>query len=83
VREAKGEPAAQLIDHLRKADMAKEAERLLAGTGWLPEPLRTPGLASPPAAAGEGEADAESLPAFLVEDGDMDEPIEPDSVAAE
>ncbi len=47
VREAKGEQAAQLIDHLRKPDMAKEAERLLAGTGWLPEPLRTPGLIDP------------------------------------
>src|SRR5579884_1742706 len=41
VREAKGEQSAQLIDHLKKADMAKEAERLLEGTGWLPEPLRT------------------------------------------
>ena len=41
VREAKGEQSAQLIDHLKKADMAKEAERLLDGTGWLPEPLRT------------------------------------------
>ena len=40
VREAKGEPSAQLIDHLKKADMAKEAERLLDGSGWLPEPLR-------------------------------------------
>jgi ParB family chromosome partitioning protein len=40
VREAKGEQAAQLIDHLKKAQMAKEAERLLDGTGWLPEPLR-------------------------------------------
>src|SRR5262249_2109776 len=42
VREAKGEQSAQLIDHLKKADMAKEAERLLDGTRWLPEPLRTP-----------------------------------------
>jgi ParB family transcriptional regulator, chromosome partitioning protein len=42
VRETKGEQSAQLIDHLKKADMAKEAERLLDGTGWLPEPLRTP-----------------------------------------
>ena len=41
VREAKGEASAQLIDHLKKPDMAKEAERLLAGSGWLPEPLRT------------------------------------------
>ena len=40
VREAKGEPSVQLIDHLKKGDMAKEAERLLDGTGWLPEPLR-------------------------------------------
>jgi len=36
VREAKGEQAEQLIDHLKKTDMAKEAERLLDGTGWLP-----------------------------------------------
>ena len=28
VREAKGEQSAQLIDHLKKADMAREAERL-------------------------------------------------------
>ena len=42
VREAKGEPAVQLIDHLKKTDMAREAERLLAGTRWVPEPLRTP-----------------------------------------
>jgi ParB family chromosome partitioning protein len=33
VREAKGEASVQLIDHLKKPDMAKEAERLLAGTG--------------------------------------------------
>jgi ParB family chromosome partitioning protein len=26
--------------------MAKEAERLLDGTGWLPEPLRTVGAIS-------------------------------------
>ena len=43
VREAKGEQSAQLIDHLKKAEMAKEAERLLDGTGWLPEPLRIAG----------------------------------------
>jgi len=40
VREARGEGAAQLIDHLKKGDMAVEAERLLKGTGWLPEVLR-------------------------------------------
>ena len=63
--------------------MAQEAERLLAGTGWLPEPLRTPGLpeavAVPPApsddeaeGAADGDADAiTALPAFLI---DADDP---------
>lgn len=40
VREGAGDRAADLIGHLKKGDMAKEAERLLAETGWLPEPLR-------------------------------------------
>ena len=48
VREAKGAEAAAFISHLKKVEMAREAEALLAGTGWLPQPLRTPGLASPP-----------------------------------
>ncbi|HTO84595.1 MAG TPA: ParB/RepB/Spo0J family partition protein [Methylomirabilota bacterium] len=64
VREAKDEATAQLIDHLKKPDMAKEAERLLAGTGWLPEPLRTPAADT---AVAEPAAD---LPAFLAEDAD-------------
>ena len=42
VREGAGDRAAQLIEHLKKGDMAKEAERILADSGWLPEPLRTP-----------------------------------------
>ena len=50
VREAKGEHAAQLIDHLKKGEMAEKAEALLAGSGWLPEPLRTPGRPLPSAA---------------------------------
>ncbi|MFG1303022.1 ParB/RepB/Spo0J family partition protein [Xanthobacter autotrophicus] len=45
VSEAKGQHAAELITHLKKGDMATEAETLLAETGWLPEPLRTPGHA--------------------------------------
>src|SRR5215471_7261675 len=40
VREAKGEQAAQLIDHLKKGEMAERAQELLACSGWLPEPLR-------------------------------------------
>jgi ParB family chromosome partitioning protein len=43
VSEANGEQAAQLIDHLKKGEMAQRAQELLAGSGWLPEPLRTPG----------------------------------------
>jgi ParB family chromosome partitioning protein len=91
VHEAKGEAAAQLIDHLKKPDMAKEAERLLAGTRWLPEPLRTP-CAQVTAIEAEGDADGASLPAFLADgedDGDGDPPEsdpeepQPRSAAAE
>jgi ParB family chromosome partitioning protein len=66
VREAKGQAASELIDHLKKSDMAAEAERLLADTGWLPEPLRTPEIENEPT-ENEGKhpsAEAE-LPAFL------------------
>jgi ParB family chromosome partitioning protein len=48
VREAKGEEAAQRIAHLKKAEMATAAEELLAGTAWVPEPLRTPGQSFTP-----------------------------------
>ena len=30
------------IEQLKKGEMAAQAEHLLAGSGWLPEPLRTP-----------------------------------------
>lgn len=40
VREAKGEDVTGRIAHLKKAEMAREAEQLLAGTGRLPAPLR-------------------------------------------
>jgi ParB family chromosome partitioning protein len=84
VREAKGESSAQLIDHLKKTEMAKEAERLLDGTGWLPEPLR---LAEAAPASSESDAAAEPLPEFLADDdddtGDTSEEEQPHSVAAE
>jgi len=69
VTEAKGDQTAGLIDHLKKGDMAREAERLLEDSGWLPEPLLTPVIEM-----GEGatvdllagsEAIIEALPAFL------------------
>ncbi|WP_091918514.1 ParB/RepB/Spo0J family partition protein [Mesorhizobium sp. YR577] len=52
VSEAKGQGAADRIAHLRKGDMAAEAEMLLADTGWLPEQLRT----------SSGEPDALPMP---------------------
>lgn len=66
VREGAGERAAQLIEHLKKGDMAKEAERLLADTGWLPEPLR---LVDHDERTTDGECD-EALPAFLADEED-------------
>jgi ParB family chromosome partitioning protein len=67
VREAKGEPAAQRIAHLKKGEMAAQAQDLLAGSGWLPEPLRTPGRTvtaaeaeQPPADPGQAEADEQT-----------------------
>ena len=58
--------------------MAKEAERLLSGTGWLPEPLRLLEPEVPADAAGTHVA--ESLPAFL---DDEDAPAAPMADAAE
>ncbi|MBE0562486.1 MULTISPECIES: chromosome partitioning protein ParB [Hyphomicrobiales] len=71
VREGAGERAAQLIDHLKKGDMSKEAERLLADTDWLPEPLRLVDLDSDATADTDGEVEA--LPDFLAGDGDDEE----------
>ncbi|MCK9514060.1 MAG: hypothetical protein M0R28_22915, partial [Pigmentiphaga sp.] len=64
VAEAKGPQTAGLIDHLKKGDMAREAERLLADADWLPEPLRTPVIEEPLPLTDEADA----LPTFL--DGD-------------
>ncbi len=38
--EAKGQPAAPAWEKLKKPELAKEAERQVAGTGWLPKLLR-------------------------------------------
>lgn len=69
--------------------MAKEAERLLSGSNWLPEPLRTPDEAE--VADGDASSEPEALPAFLTDDGEDEaatadpEPKEygPHAVAAE
>jgi ParB family chromosome partitioning protein len=82
VREAKGEGTAQLLDHLKKSEMAMEAERLLKGSGWLPEVLRRADLGAldgEAIAEGQGEDASQpeevDLPAFLTADL-------PDSVAS-
>jgi ParB family transcriptional regulator, chromosome partitioning protein len=79
VREAKGEGTAQLLDHLKKGEMATEAERLLKGSGWLPEVLRRVDLEDLASEIGEGEnlSDAEAdemveLPAFLTAELETD-----------
>ncbi|MBY5523547.1 ParB/RepB/Spo0J family partition protein [Rhizobium leguminosarum] len=78
VREAKEHQAAELIGHLKKTDMAREAERLMTGSGWLPEPLRMTngeGIIDSDAlgdTAGSDElgaiSEAQDLPAFLLQD---------------
>ena len=73
VREAKGEDTARLLEGLKKSEMAREAERLMADSGWLPELLRTPGLSAEGATAPAGTAEPDeataaeevALPAFL------------------
>lgn len=72
VREGKGEKSVQLIGHLKKVDMANEAERLLEGSGWLPEPLRTSDVQGERSSA---ETAADELPAFLDSDDDEAQPI--------
>ena len=99
VREARGEQAAQLIDHLKKGEMAEKAEELLTGSGWLPEPLRTRGqvvttaspspdieAASPVAPGGEESAATGGETAMAESESPTeDEPVatEPHAVAAE
>ncbi|WP_298193068.1 ParB/RepB/Spo0J family partition protein [Novosphingobium sp.] len=77
VAEAKGAKFAEMIDHLKKGDMAREAERLLEDSDWLPEPMRTPvPVDAAPIDAAQGEEpgtqvdEAEALPAFL-DEGDL------------
>lgn len=82
VREAKGVGTAQLLDHLKKGEMATEAERLLKGSGWLPEVLRRHDLAALDDAEGHGAPEPVSdagqtedvdLPAFLTSELPSDE----------
>ncbi|MFQ6548551.1 ParB/RepB/Spo0J family partition protein [Aestuariibius sp. 2305UL40-4] len=67
VREAKGDKDADRIAGFKKPDMVEAAEELLAGSDWLPEPLRTPPLVEQP-----------DEPEFeIVDDGDIAPDAEP------
>ncbi len=79
VREGRGEDSAQLIDHMKKDLMAREAVRLLDGSNWLPEPLRLGVDDTAAAEAGEivagdvtdeaaSEDEVAELPAYLAGD---------------
>ena len=75
VREDKGEGTAQLLDHLKKGEMATEAERLLKGSGWLPEVLRRNDLV---VLDGEGSVEGQGVDAEAAESvSDSDLPTFP------
>lgn len=61
VTEAKGSDTAELLADLKKDAMAVEAERLVQGTGWVPDILRTPMLAD----AASADQETGPLPSFL------------------
>ncbi|OYX36573.1 MAG: chromosome partitioning protein ParB [Caulobacterales bacterium 32-69-10] len=65
VTDAVSPEAAERIAGLKKTDMAEAAETLLAGTGWLPSPLRRAGdTVKAPASAGTlGEAEDAAIAA--------------------
>jgi ParB family chromosome partitioning protein len=78
VREAKGDQTAETIAHLKKADMAREAERLMAGCGWLPEPLRLPA-----AEADDANSITDGIGSDGVGSGTVAQPASPDGEVTE
>ncbi len=85
VREARGDQAVTLIDHLKKHDMAREAERLLEGCGWLPRPLQNNNTAGQNDADETADSHAEAasdLPAFLMGDAPANSGDDPSHLIA-
>ena len=93
VREARAERAAQLIDHLKKTEMAEKAQELLAGSGWLPEPLRTPGrrlpdvvdttTIEPPESVDQATGEETALDGSETAMAQVEQPAEDEPVAAD
>ena len=87
VREAQGDQSADRIAHLKKPEMAAEAEALLAGSGWLPEPLRTPGrtLFAVTMSAGDEPAaiDGEQVVDDAADQAEEEQVVEYHAIAAE
>lgn len=71
VTEAIGEDKANLISHMKKAGMATEAERLLHGTGWLPELIRTPDIL----ATADDDEPAAEVPVFMQTSAAVEEAV--------
>jgi ParB family chromosome partitioning protein len=77
VREAKGEQAARRMEGLKKDAMAEAAAQMLAGSGWLPEALRTKGVETMVVTANAGIIAMEPDPV------EYHEQAEPHEIAAE
>jgi len=77
-REGAGKAWAKALQGLKKDDMAREAKQLLAGSGWLPEPLRVSG--------GDAADGPETVQADTVADDDAEAAAPesyPDRIVAE
>ncbi len=85
VQEAVGDEAAERIAALKKQEMAEAAERLLAGTGWLPPLLRTerPAWLDAPQAETDADAVAEAPEVAEPDAADVAEPEAVDLGTAE
>ncbi|MBB3595125.1 ParB family chromosome partitioning protein [Rhizobium sp. BK529] len=83
VTEAKGNQTAEAIAHLKKADMAREAERLMARTGRLPEPLRLAAVEADDPTAVTHETGTDETGKDIAESGAVSKPSFPDGELTE
>lgn len=85
VAEAKGQRTADRIEHLKKGDMAAEAQTLLADTDWLPEPLRTSDRNAPNVESAVTSESVEPIEQSTAIDGETamaeDEPVAENGMA--